>query len=300
MVSLERQGSKSSATVFCLAAIFVSLGTGNMTQVGSVASSLEALGVDRYICGLAAALVFGLVVLAGKRAILAANSVLVPLCCAVYLLSLLPVLTGNIGRMGDVLCEIFGSAFGIDAMTGGFTAYAFSRAVREGISRGVFSNESGMGSAPLAYCASDAADAEAQSRLGIAEIFTDTYIISTLTALCLLCGGFDSISEMMLCCYGRVGETALAVMLCVFALASMLCWHYYASVCIDFIPHGDIPGRVYPWLSVIAAFLGAVIPQSTVWAIADIFNLLMVLPNLYMLFLKVRKVNGDKSDIRSL
>ncbi len=300
MVSLERQGSKSSATVFCIAAIFVSLGTGNMTQVGSVASSLEALGVDRYICGLAAALVFGIVVLAGKRAILAANSVLVPLCCAVYLLSLLPVLTGNIGRMGDVLCEIFGSAFGIDAMTGGFTAYAFSRAVREGISRGVFSNESGMGSAPLAYCASDAADAEAQSRLGIAEIFTDTYIISTLTALCLLCGEFDSISEMMLCCYGRVGETALAVMLCVFALASMLCWHYYASVCIDFIPHGDIPGRVYPWLSVIAAFLGAVIPQSTVWAIADIFNLLMVLPNLYMLFLKVRKVNGDKSDIRSL
>lgn len=289
MVSLKKLGGNLSSTLFCVSAVFVSLGTGNMTQTGSVADALEMLGVSRFICGLSAALIFGAVTLAGKKAILAANSFLVPVCCAAYLLSLVPVLLDCMPYMGGILSSIFASAFGFDAFTGGITAYAFSRAVREGISRGVFSNESGMGSAPLAYCAVGSADAEQQARFGIIEIFTDTYIISTLTAFCLIGGGFDSMPDMMACYYGDIGTTALAVMLCVFAMASMLCWHYYAIICIDFIPHGKKVLNIYYFVSVLAAFAGAVIPQNTVWAIADIFNLLMVLPNLYMLFLKTMK-----------
>lgn len=290
MVSLKKLGSNTAATVFCISAVFVSLGTGNMTQVGSVADALEKQGVSRLLCGVLAALIFGAVIIAGKKAILKANSLLVPLCCAAYLISLLPVFADEITGIGDTLGLIVSSAFGFDAAVGGFCAYAFSRAVREGISRGVFSNESGMGSAPLAYCGVNNADAEMQARFGIIEIFTDTFVISTLTALCLIGGGFDSTSEMMACYYGRFGEIMLAVMLCVFAMASMLCWHYYAAVCIDFIPHGKLVGRIYPFISTLAAFAGAVMPDTAVWAIADIFNLLMVLPNLYMLFLKTSKV----------
>ncbi len=289
MVSLKKLGSNTASTVFCISAVFVSLGTGNMTQVGSVADVLEIRGISRITCGIFAALIFGAVIIAGKKAILKANSVLVPVCCAAYLLCLVPVFADGMPHMADTFANIFSSAFGFDALAGGFTAYAFSRAVREGISRGVFSNESGMGSAPLAYCGVENVDAETQARFGIIEIFTDTFVISTLTALCLLCGGFDGTPEMMAYYYGEYGEIMLAVMLCIFAMASMLCWHYYAAVCIDFIPHGSTVGRIYPFVSALAAFAGAVIPDTTVWAIADIFNLLMTLPNLYMLFLKTLK-----------
>lgn len=289
MVSLEKHGHHIAATLFCISAVLVSLGTGCMTQTASVADALEGTGVPRLMCAVCAALIFGAVITFGKKAILAANSFLVPLCCLAYLMSLLPMLADGIPRIPDTLGLIMRSAFGFDAMAGGFVAYGFSRAVREGVSRGVFSSEIGMGSAPLAYCAVENADAEQQARSGIAEIFTDTYIISTLTAICLISGGHDSVQSLMRLYYGEAGETALSVMLCVFALASMLCWHYYATVCIQHISTGRTPMAIYACVSVAAAFSGAVIPTGTVWAVADIFNLLMIIPNIFMLFLKARK-----------
>ncbi|GEM_PF-3141461 len=289
MVSLSRLGCHRMSRLFCVAAIIVSLGTGSMTQSGAASASLEVYGVNKYALGALIALAVLGVVVFGKSAVLKADAVIVPICCGTYILLLMPIIFCHIDKLPKVLGEIFASAFGFDSVTGGFAAFALARAVREGVTRGTFSTECGMGSAPLCYCGVQDFDIESKAKLGIAEIFTDTFIISTPTALCLLCGGYSSSVQMMGAFYGSFGKAIICVLVCVFAIAAMLGWYYYAGVCIEFLSDKKSLCRIYTALSVASAFAGAVLPQNAVWAIADIANLFMLLPNMYMLFVKVKK-----------
>lgn len=280
MVSLKKLGKKYAAYLFCCMTLAVSICTGCIAQSNAAAAAYGS----KFTIGAALALLFLLTVLGGKNGIIKISNIIMPLCCFSYLGMLAVILFRNAGQLPDVFARIFYGAFDLKAMAGGSTA-GMLIAMREGFSRGVFSNESGMGSAPLAY-----ASAEAAPEWGVLEIFADTFIISTLSALCLLCSGADSVQNMFLSYFGQTGVHIFGILMCFFALASMLCWNMYGRTVLDFMRAHRYVVAAYALISAAAILLGAVFTAQSAWYVADIFNLLMILPNLYLLTLKGKKI----------
>ncbi len=290
MVSLSKLGKSGAAKMFCFMTLAVSLCTGCLAQSNAAAASYEC----RTVVGILLAAIFIITVIRGSEGIIKLSNIIMPLCCFTYIAMLCIILCRNLSSLPDAFCRIFTEAFSLKAMAGGSTA-GMLIAMREGFSRGVFSNESGMGSAPLAYASADAAP-----EWGVLEIFADTFIISTLSALCLLSADANSMYDMFLSHFGMAGVHILGVLMCCFALASMLCWNMYGRTVLEYMKAGKALLTAYAVVSAAVVLLGAVVNQQSAWYIADIFNLLMILPNLYLLTLKGKsiydcnKIHGTK------
>ncbi len=282
---LKAIGYPGLGLLFCLLCVAASFGTGNLTQVGAIASFLESAGVPKLICGAACALAVGLAVFGGRKRIAGLNSFIVPAASALYILLCLAVLLPRFGQIPGAFLQIFKSAFGTDAAVGGFSAAALAATVREGFARSLFSGEAGMGSSPLAHGEGGTGSPQVQGEWGLFEIFFDTFVVSTLTALCLICCGTESPSQMFVQCFGRLGFLSFGALGAVFAFASVISWCYYAECCIAFaFKKRKGASLAYRALFTAAAFFGAIIPIGAIWDIADILNIMMMLPNLFMLF----------------
>lgn len=287
--ALAEAGYKRLGTLFAFLCVFASFGVGNLAQVGSLTETAEALGIPAAACGVVCTLFLAFAVFGGRERIGKLNTFLVPAASLVYLGMIGWALLTHLHALPDAFARIFKEAFGMRAAWGGISGSLLALAMREGFARGVFSNEAGVGSSPLAHAASGEGDPQKQGEWGAFEILADTFLVSTVTALALLCVGADRVTVLFSLAFGGIGPWIFALLMAVFAFASILSWCYYSEVCLIYLhlPHGQ---TVYRLLTVCTAFAGACISMDALWAAADILGALMILPNLFLLFLKRNEI----------
>ena len=210
-----------------------------------------------------------------------------------YLILAIGVILLNANRIPTVFASIFQGSFSPSAVTGGVIGTMFT-SMKKGVSRGIFSNEAGLGTGSIAHAAADTSDPIQQGFFGIFEVFTDTIIICTMTALVILCSnipiayGVDAGAELTIqgftSTYGNWVSIFTAVALCCFAFSTIIGWGLYGTRCIEFL-FGSKVNRPFMLVYSLVAILGATVDLGLLWSIADTFNGLMVIPNLIALFL---------------
>lgn len=314
MIYLERGlHCKPLAAAFSFFCILASFGIGNMTQANSISGALEAsFGISPAVTGIALAVLVTAVIIGGISRIGCVAEKIIPFIAIAYLLGCVYVIIINYERLPKALCDIFSSAFGLKQAGGGIAGYTMMRAVRSGVARGVFSNEAGLGSSVTVHSAADVKEPVQQGMWGVFEVFTDTIVVCTLTALVLLTSGvcennFNPLTGKAIldgvpltaaafsCGLGRFGGCFVSVSIVLFAFATILGWSYYGERSTAYI-FGD---RAIPVYKVIFSFMtvvGCVSELELVWSISDTFNGLMALPNLIGLVLLSDVVVREKKD----
>ena len=290
MYCLAELGYGRLGALFCFLCISASLGVGNLAQTNAVSLILGDVGVPPVATALLLALLFALIIFGGQRKIAGISAVVVPVVSLVYLLCAVYIIILFLPRIPAAFGSIFGEALGFTAIAGGFSGSLLSRAVRVGFARGVFSNEAGMGSSPIAHAAAETATPHTQGMWGIVEIFIDTFIVSTVTGLILLCTEINEIGELFGYCFGIWGKPLLAALITVFAFASMISWCFYSEGCILFLTDKKGYLSLYRLTAVAAAFAGALASVTLIWDVADILNGLMIFPNMFLLFLRRQEI----------
>ena len=288
--------SRKTACIFSLFCIGTSLGMGNMTQANAISTALTETGrFSPVATGIAVASLTGMIMLGGIKRTAAFTEKIIPVTSAVFIAVLLAVIIKNHSGILPSIKAIISGAFGFDAMAGGVAGYSISRTVRTGISRGVFSNEAGLGSSPIVHACADVNDSAVQGMWGIAEVFIDTVLMCTLTALALLSSGVAgkelSPVQMNVTAFetvlGKHADNFITVSLCIFAFATITGWAYYGEKAAEYI-FGNRAIKPYRITYLIFVITGCIAKLETVWALADIFNALMAVPNLAAL-IKLRK-----------
>jgi len=290
---LKNPGLAKSYALFGLLAAY---GVGNATQINAVITGMNAVtGLESFrgnlFVGILLALLTGLLLLGGAKRIGAAAERLVPVASAAYILLCAGVLMIRHNRILSALFAIVQGAFSPGAVTGGIIGSALT-ALRTGCARGVFTNEAGMGTASIAHASADVDHPAKQGLMGIMEVFLDTIVICTLTALVILVsgvsipygvdGGGALTTQAFSHVYGDWTAAFLAGALCCFAFATVLGWGLYGARCAQFL-FGTSAWNVFALLQTIAVVPGAVLKTETVWLAAEIINGLMAIPNLIAL-----------------
>jgi AGCS family alanine or glycine:cation symporter len=287
--------------VYAFFGVVATFGVGNATQVNavilSINSCITAFGGEPshrldLILGIGLAVIVLAMLLGGAKRIGAVAERLVPFAAALYLLLGVVVLTLRVEAVPIAFASIFRGAFSPQAATGGVVGY-FLLSLRTGVSRGVFTNEAGMGTAAMAHGSAVVRHPVQQGLMGIMEVFLDTIVICTMTALVILCSGIDipygiEVPELTSYAYSAVlgnwVQVVIAVSLCLFAFATILGWGLYGARCAQYL-FGHGVWKKFAWLQAATVILGAVLQTSTVWLLAETVNGLMAIPNLIALFL---------------
>ncbi|RFC66027.1 sodium:alanine symporter family protein [Fulvimarina endophytica] len=281
------------AFLFALFATVAAFGIGNTVQANSVADAMQtSFGVPVWITGLVLAVLVGAVVLGGIKRIGRVAETLVPLMAAVYVLGALAIILIHINQLPGAFAMIFTDAFTGTAATGGFAGAGVLAAIRYGVARGVFSNEAGLGSAPIAHAAAQTKNPYRQGLVAMLGTFIDTIIVCTMTALVIIMSGLWTSGQtgagLSASAFTQQlpgpGGWLVTFGLIVFAFTTLLGWSYYGERTATYIfgPKVVLPFRVV-W--VVAVFVGAIGQLGIVWLIADVMNGLMALPNLVGLVL---------------
>ncbi len=279
------------AAVFAVGCVLAALGMGNLVQARSLSSALHgAFGIPEAVCGAAAALLLFAVLRGGAARVGRVTSVLVPALSGGYFLACAVVLACHAEAVLPAFASIFRGAFGFRAAAGGFSGAALAAAVKTGLSRGIFSNEAGLGSSSLAH-ANASGGAQELGFQGMFQVFLDTIVLCTLTALVLLCSGAppgDGGAQWGAAAFGTVfgpaGEGFLAWALALFAFATMLGWCYYGECGARYLGGGR-KVRLFRAAFVLAAFAGAQMDLQLAWDLSDLCNGLMAIPNAAALLL---------------
>lgn len=282
-------GSKPLALIFSALCVLSSLGIGNMTQSNSIAASLPLPPV---VTGGITALLVGAVILGGAKRIGSLAEKLIPILSALYILSALLLIVCNFRALPTVFSDIFSDAFGLREAVGGFSGYALKQALTVGLRRGIFSNEAGLGSAGILHSFAPGSSPERQGLWGIFEVFLDTGVCCTLTALAVLSGipnckglsldGVSLVSEAFSSLYGRFSPVFVGGSVILFAFATLVGWEAIGEKAWSFVTHGAST-LIYRYIYVFFVLLGATLSLESVWFAADIFNALMLAPNVFAL-----------------
>ena len=304
------------AVLFSLLGAVAAFGIGNMTQVNTIATSIntaiDAFGgntaaaaitvfgqtvpVSSIVVGMLVAVIVGMTLFGGIKRIGSVAEKMIPFMAAIYIVCSLGVVFCNLGAMGKIFAMIFKGAFSAEAALGGAFGITIMTTIQKGVGRGVFSNEAGLGSAPIAHAATSETDPVKQGLYGIFEVFMDTIVICTLTALTVLCGvesgvdmtwGQSAGTELVSASFGtvfgtKIGSLIVAVGIGLFALSTILSWSLYGTRCFEFLTGGKFV-RVFQTLFVVAIVIGATLELELVWNIADTLNGFMAIPNLIAL-----------------
>ena len=286
-------------SLFALFGMLAAFGIGNMTQINSIVTSISGtinsftpinVNTANLIIGIIVAIFCAIVLIGGLKRIGQVTEKLVPFMAVIYILSALIIFFAHIGNIGNVLRSIFVGAFPPSAVVGGAAGITISAAVKRGVGRGVFSNEAGLGSAPIAHAAADTDSAVRQGCFGVFEVFADTIVICTLTAFAVLmsgtpinfgqAAGADLTIAAFGTTFGRVGGIIISVGLTLFATSTILSWCLYGTRCAEFLFKTTKIIKPYQVIFCLVIILGAVTELSLVWDIADTLNGLMAIPNL--------------------
>lgn len=302
-------GKKAAPLALCysLFGMLAAFGVGNATQISAMMEGFdrvfqgfgwETTNLSHFLLGLALAVLVGTMLLGGGKRIGAVAEGLVPFLAAGYMLLCAGVLIGRFRYLPNAFGAILRGAFCPRAVTGGLLGSAFA-ALRIGCSRGVFTNEAGMGTASIAHAAARVEHPAQQGLMGIIEVFLDTIVICTLTALVILVSGVDIpygtdggtalTNAAFGVVYGPAAEVFLAAAICCFAFATVLGWGLYGGRCAEYL----FGSRAWKWFALaqtVVVVLGACLKAETVWLAAEILNGLMAIPNLLALGLLAPEV----------
>lgn len=294
------------AILFSIFGVITVFGTGNATQVNTITSAVTTafknydLFTDvapmtiNLTIGIIVAFVVGLVLLGGIKRIGQVTEKLIPFMAVLYIVLALGVVALNADNVLPVVGSIFEGAFNPRAVTGGVVGSLFI-SMRRGVSRGIFSNEAGLGTGSIAHACADTNNPVKQGLFGIFEVFVDTIVICTLTALVILLGASDLIvygqaagADLTIGgftnTYGGWVSILTAVAMCCFAFSTIIGWGLYGARCAEFIFGERIIKPFYVAYSLVAV-VGATVDLGLMWGISDTFNGLMVIPNLVGVFL---------------
>ncbi len=297
------------ARLFALLGGLACFGIGNMTQVNTIASTVNA-AVARFVptdaadqrlislvVGVICAVIVAVVLLGGMTRIADVCALLVPAMAVLYIGAALAVIVIHAAALSAAFAAIFRGAFNPAAAAGGLAGVSIRTVIQKGVGRGIFSNEAGLGSAPMAHAAADVNHPVQQGLYGIFEVFMDTIVVCTVTALVVLLGnGVDTISygvdtgaQLTINGFhstfgGPLPALIVAVCLSMFALSTILSWGLYGVRCWEFLA-GPRVTRIFLALFVVFVVIGSSIKLSLAWAIADTLNGLMAIPNLIALML---------------
>ena len=293
------------AILFSLFGVLAVFGTGNATQANTITTAInsallnyhvltqESLPTFNLILGIVIALLVGLVLLGGIKRIGHVSERLVPFMALLYIILTLGVVIIHIDRLPDVFASIISGAFNPTAVTGGIVG-SFFTSMKKGVSRGIFSNEAGLGTGSIAHACADTQKPVKQGFFGIFEVFADTIVICTLTALVILCSGVAvpygeaAGAELTIhgftSTYGNWVSIFTALAMCCFAFSTIISWGLYGARCIEFLFSARVI-KPFMVLYSLVAILGTTVDLGLLWSIAETFNGLMSIPNLIALFL---------------
>ena len=288
------------ALLFSLFCLIASFGIGNMTQVNSISGNMATVfHVPTWVTGVVVMVMVGLVVVGGIKRIASVTEKIVPFMVILYILGTLVIFFTNIGKLGAVFSAIFKGAFAAKAAGGGIMGYGIKLAIEQGMKRGVFSNEAGLGSSVMVHSSSNVKEPVQQGMWGIFEVFADTIIVCTLTAFTVLSSGLVDLSTGVTLAeyngvvltkanlvstafnirFGFIGSAFVAISVMLFAFSTVLGWSHYGTTAAEYLlgEKRTVPYRV---IFVLLVFGGAVMGDNLAWDLADTFNGLMMIPNL--------------------
>ncbi|PPD44417.1 MAG: sodium:alanine symporter family protein [Methylotenera sp.] len=288
-------------TMFAIFTAFAAFGIGNMTQANATAKIFEStFNIASHITGWVLMILTGLVILGGIRAIGRFTSFLVPFMIIAYVGTSLFVLLMNIEKIPHAFSLIFYHAFNPISATGGFVGATIAAAMRYGIARGVFSNESGLGSAPIAAAAARTNDPVKQALVSMTQTFIDTLVVCTMTALVILTAtswtqgvsAAELTSASMAETLGDTGKMIVAITTALFAYSTLIGWNYYGEKAIEYL-FGPRAIATYRVLFTATVIIGATTSLEFVWNFSDLMNGMMAIPNLIGLLLLAKIVKSE-------
>lgn len=287
-------------------------GIGTFTQVNGISSAVQAFfdpnkedtvtifgneySIAIVITAFVLAILVGLVIIGGIQRISSVSQVVVPFMAILYVVVCLVLIFTNIGKLPHAVVEVVQGAFDPKAVTGGVVG-SFLMAMKNGVARGIFSNESGLGSAPIAAAAAQTKEPVRQGLVTMTGTFIDTIVVCTMTGLSIVMMGSWSNAELegigvttdafqkgLDFLPAQVAAFILMVCLVFFAFTTILGWDYYSERCLEYLTNGKmVVVKIYRWLYILAVFIGPYMTVKAVWTIADIFNGLMAIPNIIAL-----------------
>lgn len=293
------------AYLFSIFGVLTVFGTGNATQVNTITTAIDSAlfnygiiskdsaSTVNLIIGIVLAVLLSLILLGGIKRIGQVTEKLVPFMAVIYIVFALGVVALNFQNIPHVFASIFKGAFSPASVTGGAVG-SFFMSMKKGVSRGIFSNEAGLGTGSIAHACADTRKPVKQGLFGIFEVFVDTIVICTLTALVILCSeipvnyGSAAGAELTILgftsTYGTWISIFTAVAMCCFAFSTIIGWGLYGSRCIEFLL-GPKVNKPFMLVYSLVAIVGATIDLGLMWSIAETFNGLMAIPNLIAVFL---------------
>ncbi len=296
------------AVLFAIFAVLASFGIGNMGQINKIVINLDsallknvdmgyAFGDVKWtsiIIGVVLMILGGLIILGGLKRIAAFAEKVIPFMACAYILGCIIVFFVHIGSIGAIFASIFKFAFGVKAVVGGVAGIAIKEVITQGCKRGVFSNEAGLGSSVMVHSASNVREPVKQGMWGIFEVFADTIVVCTMTAVVVLSSGAIDLDTGLVAegtddatlvansfgnVFGVVGEVFVSLAILLFAFTTVVGWSHYGSKSFEYL-FGIKAAKGYKVFFVLMMISGAVMTSSLAWDISDTFNALMMVPNL--------------------
>ena len=293
------------AYLFAAFGVLTVFGTGNATQVNTITTAIDSalynygviseqnVSTLNLVIGIILAVLIGLILLGGIKRIGQVAEKLVPFMAVIYIILAIGVVILNYRNIPTVFASIFKGAFSPVSVTGGAVG-SFFMSMKKGVSRGIFSNEAGLGTGSIAHACADTRKPVKQGFFGIFEVFVDTIVICTLTALVILCSGVPvgygdaAGAELTILgftsTYGSWVSIFTAIAMCCFAFSTIIGWGLYGTRCVEFLL-GTRANRPFMIVYALVAIVGATMELGLMWNIAETFNGLMVIPNLIAVFL---------------
>ena len=295
-------GQKWLGTCFAIFGALAAFGIGNMIQSNTTAKALhETLGTSNLLVGIVLAFLTGMVVVGGIKRIADVASYFVPMMVSIYFIGATIVILNNLPHLGSGIALIFEHAFTGSAATGGFVGATLSQTIRFGVARGLFSNESGMGSAPIAAAAAKTNHPGKQALVSMTGTFLDTLVVCSITALALSSSGvwvsgqtgvaltIEAFSSGL---PGNWGNIIVSLSAVTFGFSTILAWEYYGEKCFEYLfKEKWVVFYRYAW--VLFVLMGALFELEVVWNFADAMNALMAIPNLIGLLLLSRIISKE-------
>lgn len=278
--------------LFAILCIFTSFGIGNVTPANTITMTIRSyLPIPPFIIGLGTACIVAVVILGSAKRIMRVNEIAIPIVSILYLGACVYLIVLHGDELGAAITAVFHDAFQFQAGVGGVSGFVITKAIHYGISRGVFSNEAGMGSSPISHASVAEANPIEQGFWGIFEVFFDTIVVCTLTGFVILTSGLleegmDGVTLSVACFeqgFGKYGGMLFALSIVAFAIPSILGWYYYARECIRYLFTWKGMLRIYQILFLLLLIVGSTMDLHYVWELADTLNGLMSIPNLISL-----------------
>ncbi len=292
------------AVIFAVSGIFSSFTTGNITQINSCVLVISQNLYIKLFVGVALSVLVGFVIVGGVQKITKFTTVMLPFMALLYIVLCIVVILKNFHSIDDAFCCIFKGAFSPKAVTGGAVG-SFYTTVITGAQKGIFSNEAGLGTAAMAHTAAEDTNVKTQGFYGVFEVFADTLLICTLTALTILCSGViidynkvassELVARALSTVYGGISAPLLTIMLLLFGVASVIGWAAYGIDCSKFL-FGKKGQKAFVLIYPLFCIIGAVARVEFAWRTAEFFNGIMLIINLFAVFMlshKATKVLGE-------